>query len=312
MEFHHVSVLLNEAVEGLAIRPDGVYVDGTMGGGGHSREILKKLSNGTLIGFDRDNDAISVCKERLAAYADKTVFVNRNFHEIAAVLDALEIEGIDGAVLDLGVSSYQLDCAERGFSYNHDAPLDMRMDQTAALSAYNIVNEYSEEQLADIIFQYGEERWAKRIAAFIAEERAKAPIATTGELVSIIKKAVPKAARADGPHPAKRTFQAIRIEVNGELAGLKQAVLDFISCLKPGGRLCIITFHSLEDRIVKTAYSEAAKGCTCPPNIPVCVCGKKPQGKVITKKPVAPSSRELSENPRARSAHLRIFEKGRI
>ncbi len=312
MEFHHVSVLLNEAVEGLAIRPDGTYVDGTMGGGGHSREILKQLTAGKLIGFDRDQDAIAVCKTRLSEFSDKTIFVNRNFHEIAAVLKELEIEQIDGAVLDLGVSSYQLDCAERGFSYNHDAPLDMRMDQTALCSAYNIVNEYSEERLADIIFQYGEERWAKRIAAFIAEERAKAPIATTGQLVSIIKKAVPKAARADGPHPAKRTFQAIRIEVNGELAGLKQAVLDFISCLKPGGRLCIITFHSLEDRIVKTAYAEAAKGCVCPPNIPVCVCGMKSQGNVITRKPIAPREAELLENPRSRSAHLRIFEKKKI
>jgi len=312
MEFHHVSVLLNEAVEGLVIRPDGTYVDGTMGGGGHSREILKQLSTGKLIGFDRDQDAIAVCKTRLSEFLDKTIFVNRNFHEIAAVLKELGIENIDGAVLDLGVSSYQLDCAERGFSYNHDAPLDMRMDQTALCSAYNIVNEYSEERLADIIFQYGEERWAKRIAAFIAEERAKAPIATTGQLVSIIKKAVPKAARADGPHPAKRTFQAIRIEVNGELAGLKQAVLDFISCLKPGGRLCIITFHSLEDRIVKTAYAEAAKGCVCPPNIPVCVCGMQSQGNVITRKPIAPREAELLENPRSRSAHLRIFEKKKI
>lgn len=309
MEFHHVSVLLNETVEGLAIRPDGTYVDGTMGGGGHSREILKQLTNGKLIGFDRDQDAIAVCKTRLSDFLDKTIFVNRNFHEIADVLKELGVEQIDGAVLDLGVSSYQLDCAERGFSYNHDAPLDMRMDQTALCSAYNIVNEYSQERLADIIFQYGEERWAKRIAAFIAEEREKAPIATTGQLVSIIKKAVPKGARADGPHPAKRTFQAIRIEVNGELAGLKQAVLDFISCLKPGGRLCIITFHSLEDRIVKTAYAEAAKGCVCPPNIPVCVCGMQSQGKVITRKPVAPTEAELLENPRSRSAHLRIFEK---
>lgn len=309
MEFHHVSVLLNEAVSGLNIVPDGIYVDGTMGGGGHSREILKHLTGGRLIGFDRDSDAIGVCKSRLAEFSDSITFVNRNFNDIATVLQELGIEKIDGAVLDLGVSSYQLDCAERGFSYNLDAALDMRMDKSGEFSAYNVVNEYSEEKLADVIFEYGEERWAKRIAEFIAEEREKAPIETTGQLVSIIKKAVPKGARADGPHPAKRTFQAIRIEVNGELSGLKQAILDFISCLKPGGRLCVITFHSLEDRIVKTAFAQAAKGCVCPPDLPVCICGKKPEGKVVTKKPVVPGRAELEENPRARSAHLRIFEK---
>ena len=309
MEFHHVSVLLNEAIDGLNIKPDGIYADGTMGGGGHSREILKRLENGRLIGFDRDSDAIAVCRERLSEYSDKVTFVNRNFNDILRVLDELKIEKIDGAVLDLGVSSYQLDCAERGFSYNHDAPLDMRMDKTAAFSAYDVVNGYSEAELSDVIFSYGEERWAKRIAEFIVNERKNAPIKTTGELVSIIKKAVPKGARADGPHPAKRTFQAIRIEVNSELSGLKQAVCDFIESLAPGGRLCIITFHSLEDRIVKTAYLEAAKGCTCPPGLPVCVCGKKPLGKVITKKAISPGEIELSENPRARSAHLRIFEK---
>ena len=309
MEFHHVSVLLNEAIDGLNIKPDGIYADGTMGGGGHSREILKRLENGRLIGFDRDSDAIAVCRERLSEYSDKVTFVNRNFNDILRVLDELKIEKIDGAVLDLGVSSYQLDCAERGFSYNHDAPLDMRMDKTAAFSAYDVVNGYSEAELSDVIFSYGEERWAKRIAEFIVNERKNAPIKTTGELVSIIKKAVPKGARVDGPHPAKRTFQAIRIEVNSELSGLKQAVCDFIESLAPGGRLCIITFHSLEDRIVKTAYLEAAKGCTCPPGLPVCVCGKKPLGKVITKKAISPGEIELSENPRARSAHLRIFEK---
>ncbi len=309
MEFHHVSVLLNEAVDGLNIKPDGVYADGTMGGGGHSREILKKLGGGKLIGFDRDSEAIAVCRERLSEFSGKTIFVNRNFNDILSVLEELKIEKINGAVLDLGVSSYQLDCAERGFSYNHDAPLDMRMDKSSPFSAYNVVNEYSEEKLADVIFAYGEERWAKRIAEFIVNERNNAPIKTTGELVSIIKKAVPKGARQDGPHPAKRTFQAIRIEVNGELSGLKQAVFDFIESLAPGGRLCIITFHSLEDRIVKNAFSESAKGCVCPPGIPVCVCGKKPLGKVITRKAIAPSDAELTENPRARSAHLRIFEK---
>ena len=308
MEFHHVSVLLKETILGLNIKNDGIYVDGTMGGAGHSSKILESLEGGRLIGFDRDSEALAVCRERLSSFNNVT-FVNRNFNDILNVLNELRIDKIDGAVLDLGVSSYQLDCAERGFSYNHDAPLDMRMDKSSSFSAYNVVNEYEKEELADVIFSYGEERWAKRIAEFIVEERKVSPIKTTGELVSIIKKAVPKGARADGPHPAKRTFQAIRIEVNGELSGLKQAVLDFIESLAPKGRLCIITFHSLEDRIVKTAYLEASKGCTCPPNIPVCVCGKKPLGKVITKKAIAPSDIELSENPRARSAHLRIFEK---
>ena len=309
MEFHHISVLLNEAVDGLNIKPDGIYADGTMGGGGHSREILKKLTSGKLIGFDRDKEAISVCRERLSAFSDKTIFVNRNFFEVASVLEELGIEKLNGAVLDLGVSSYQLDCEERGFSYQADAPLDMRMDQTAPFSAYNVVNEYSQEEIADLIFRYGEDRWAKRIAEFIVKERAEGPIKTTGQLVSIIKKAVPKGARQDGPHPAKRTFQAIRIEVNDELSGLSKAVEDFISCLAPGGRLCIITFHSLEDRIVKNTFNQAARGCVCPGNLPVCVCGKKPQGKVVTKKAIAPGEAELLENPRARSAHLRIFEK---
>lgn len=309
MEFHHVSVLLDETVSGLFVHRDGIYVDGTMGGGGHSREILKQLDSGKLIGFDRDGDAIEVCKNRLSDFSDNITFVNRNFCDISRVLEELGIEKIDGAVLDLGVSSYQLDCAERGFSYNHDAPLDMRMDKSDTFSAYHVVNEYEQDKLADVIFAYGEERWAKRIAEFIVSERKNTPIETTGQLVSIIKKAVPKGARSDGPHPAKRTFQAIRIEVNGELSGLKQAVFDFISCLKPGGRLCIITFHSLEDRIVKTAFAQAAKGCSCPPELPVCVCGKRPEGKVITKRPIVPSRAELAENPRARSAHLRIFEK---
>ena len=310
MEFHHVTVLLDETVDGLNIKPNGIYADGTMGGGGHSRKILENLSeNGKLIGFDRDGDAIEVCKERLGTYSGQVTFANRNFNDVKAVLNELSIEQIDGAVLDLGVSSYQLDCGERGFSYNEDATLDMRMDQTASFSAYNVVNEYSEQEIAEVILKYGEDRWAKRIAEFIVKERQEKPIETTGELVRIIKKAVPKGARQDGPHPAKRTFQAIRIEVNNELSGLSKAVEDFIDCLAPGGRLCIITFHSLEDRIVKTVYSRAQKGCTCPENLPVCMCGKKPLGKVITRKPIVPSERELEENPRARSAHLRIFEK---
>lgn len=309
MEFHHVSVLLNEAVDGLEIMPDGTYIDGTMGGGGHSREILKRLNLGMLIGFDRDETAISVCRERLAEFGDKVKFVNRNFFDIKKVLKELGIDKIDGAVLDLGVSSYQLDTAERGFSYQHDAPLDMRMNTKDTFSAKDVVNTYTKEQLADIIFKYGEDRWAKRIAEFIVAEREREEILTTGKLVAVIKKAVPKGARQDGPHPAKRTFQAIRIEVNGELAGLEQAIRDFIDVLAPKGRLCVITFHSLEDRIVKNVYLECAKGCTCPPEIPVCICGKKSCGKVITKKAVSASNEELEQNPRARSAHLRIFEK---
>ncbi len=309
MEFHHVSVLLSEAVDGLNIRPDGIYVDGTMGGGGHSREILKNITSGKLIGFDRDETAIDVCRARLSSFSDKVEFVNRNFFEIKDVLKELGIEKINGAVLDLGVSSHQLDTAERGFSYQHDAPLDMRMSRSDTFSAKDVVNTYSKEELADVIFRYGEDRWAKRIAEFIVNEREKEEILTTSRLVEIIKKAVPKGARQDGPHPAKRTFQAIRIEVNGELSGLEKAVRDFIDVLAPGGRLSIITFHSLEDRIVKTVYQEAAKGCTCPPELPVCICGKKPQGKVITKKAISASDEELDANPRARSAHLRIFEK---
>ncbi len=309
MEFHHISVLLNEAVEGLSIKPCGIYVDGTMGGGGHSREILKRLSSGKLLGFDRDMTAINVCRERLAPFGEKVEFVNRNFFDIKEVLKEKDIDKIDGAVLDLGVSSYQLDNAQRGFSYQHDAALDMRMNEADPISAKDVVNTYSQERLADIIFRYGEDRWAKRIAEFIVAEREKSPILTTGRLVEAIKKAVPKGARQDGPHPAKRTFQAIRIEVNSELEGLETAIRDFIDVLAPGGRLSVITFHSLEDRAVKTVFSQMAKGCTCPPDIPVCICGKKSAGKVITRKPISASKKELEENPRARSAHLRIFEK---
>ena len=309
MEFHHVSVLLYETVDGLAVKADGIYVDGTMGGGGHSREIVKQITSGKLIGFDRDKTAISVCQERLAEFGDRVEFVNRNFFEIKDVLREKNIDGIQGAVLDLGVSSHQLDVAERGFSYQHDAPLDMRMNRDDSFSAKDVVNTYTKEQLADIIFSYGEDRWAKRIAEFIVAEREKKEISTTGQLVDIIKMAVPKGARQDGPHPAKRTFQAIRIEVNKELEGLENAIHDFIDCLAPGGRLCVITFHSLEDRAVKNVFAECAKGCTCPPNIPVCICGKKPLGKIITRKPVSAGAEELERNPRARSAHLRIFEK---
>lgn len=308
MDFYHVPVLLEKCMEALSIKPSGTYIDATMGGAGHSEQIVKRLTTGKLIGFDQDKNAIAASRKRLAAYQN-VIYVNRNFQYIKEVLGELAIDTVDGALMDLGVSSHQLDEAERGFSYMHDAPLDMRMDQSSSFSAYDVVNSYSREQLEQIIFQYGEERWAKRIAAFIEEERGLRPIETTGELVSIIKKAVPKGARRDGPHPAKRTFQAIRIEVNGELSLLGQAIDDFVDCLKPGGRLAVITFHSLEDRIVKTKFAELAVGCTCPKELPVCVCGKQPKGKIITRKPIVADERELSENPRARSAKLRVFER---
>lgn len=308
MDFYHLPVLLEKCMEALSIKPSGTYIDATMGGAGHSEQIVKRLTTGKLIGFDQDKNAIAASRKRLAAYQN-VIYVNRNFQYIKEVLGELAIDTVNGALMDLGVSSHQLDEAERGFSYMHDAPLDMRMDQSSSFSAYDVVNSYSREQLEQIIFQYGEERWAKRIAAFIEEERGLRPIETTGELVSIIKKAVPKGARRDGPHPAKRTFQAIRIEVNGELSLLGQAIDDFVDCLKPGGRLAVITFHSLEDRIVKTKLAELAVGCTCPKELPVCVCGKQPKGKVITRKPIVADERELLENPRARSAKLRVFER---
>jgi len=309
MEFYHVPVLRDECIKALNIKTDGIIVDGTIGGAGHSSEIVKGLGpSGRLIGIDQDSNAICAAKSRLEDYNNVT-FVNTNFKYIKQVLSDLCIDSIDGALLDLGVSSHQLDTPQRGFSYQEDAPLDMRMDMRKSFSAMDIVNEYSEEKLAEIIFNYGEDRWAKRIAEFIVKEREKEPIKTTYQLVSAIKKAVPAGARKDGPHPAKRTFQAIRIEVNGELAILKQAVNDFVDSLKPGGRLAIITFHSLEDRIVKNAYQELASGCTCPKEFPVCVCGKKPLGKIITRKPIVASSEELDLNPRARSAKLRVFEK---
>ncbi len=310
MEFNHVSVLLNETIDGLNIRPDGIYVDGTLGGGGHSLEIAKRLSGGGhLYGIDRDTDAIEAAGERLKEYSDRFTAIHGNFYNAAEMLKNIGVEKIDGFILDLGVSSHQLDEADRGFSYMQDAPLDMRMDRSAPYSAWNVVNEKSEKELNDIIFKYGEEKWAKRIAQFIVAEREKKPIDTTYELVEVIKKAVPKGARRDGPHPAKRTFQAIRIEVNGELAILDKTVDDMTGLLKEGGRMCIITFHSLEDRIIKNAMRRHENPCTCPPEFPVCVCGKVPDGKVITRKPILPSDEELEANPRARSAKLRIMEK---
>ena len=308
MEFHHISVLLNECIDNLNITPDGIYVDGTMGGGGHSLEIAKRLTTGRLICIDQDPNAHEAAGKRLAEYKDRITFVRDNFGNIANILDSLGIEKIDGMLLDIGVSSHQLDEAERGFSYQQDAPLDMRMNPDRPFSAYDVVNGYDEDELDRVIFTYGEERWARRIAQFIVKEREAKPIETTGELVDIIKMAVPKGARKDGPHPAKRTFQAIRIEVNGELEVLQRAIDDVAARLAVGGRLCIITFHSLEDRIVKEAFRKQENPCICPPQFPVCVCGKKPLGRVITRKPILPSKEELEENPRSRSAKLRVLE----
>ena len=307
MEFHHISVLLNECIESLNIKPDGIYVDGTLGGAGHSYEICKRLTR--LIGIDQDMNAINAATERLKEFKDKVTLVHSNFSNVKQVFEDLGIEKADGFLLDIGVSSHQLDETERGFSYMQDAPLDMRMDTSRSLSAYEVVNEYSEKELNDIIFEYGEERWAKRIAEFIVAERKIKPIETTFELVDVIKKAVPKGARKDGPHPAKRTFQAIRIEVNGELDVLKTAINDMTDLLNPEGRLAIITFHSLEDRIVKNEFRKQENPCTCPREFPVCVCGKKSKGKVVTRKPILPSDEELSANHRARSAKLRVFER---
>ena len=311
MNFEHVSVLLNECIEGLNIKSDGVYADCTLGGGGHSSQIVKRLSdNGMLIGIDQDSNAIAAASERLKDYTN-VKYVHDNFSNIENIIESLDLgqESVDGFLLDLGVSSHQLDEAERGFSYNHDAPLDMRMDIRSPLSAYKVVNEYSMDELNRIIREYGEERWAKRIAQFIVQEREIKPIETTFELVSVIKKAVPKGARADGPHPAKRTFQAIRIEVNNELGILEDTINSMVDILKSGGRICIITFHSLEDRIVKNVFRILENPCTCPRDFPICVCGKKPKVKVITRKPIAPSKEELEVNHRSRSAKLRIVEK---
>ncbi len=309
MEFEHKSVLLEECINGLNVQEDGVYVDGTLGGAGHSAEICKRLKNGKLIGIDRDLNAIAKAKQVLDQFVCKTHIVHSNFADIKTVLTTLGLKKVDGILLDLGVSSHQLDEPQRGFSYMHEAPLDMRMDTGLSLSAYDVVNEYGEDKLFEIIKNYGEERWAKRIAEFIAAERRLKPIETTFELVSVIKKAIPKGAREDGPHPAKRTFQAIRIEVNGELLILEQAVTDAADCLNPGGRLCIITFHSLEDRIVKNGFRSLQNPCICPIDFPKCMCGKEPVVKIITKKPILPSESELELNPRARSAKLRIAEK---
>ncbi len=309
MEFKHISVLLEESVKALDIKEDGVYVDGTLGGGGHSYRILAQCPKTALIGIDRDPEAIEAAKKRLNKFSGRVTFVNRNFGEIKDILNELGIEFINGAVLDLGVSSYQLDNAGRGFSYMNNAPLDMRMNRSDDLSAYDVINRYSLDELTRIFFEYGEEKWSRRIADFIAREREKKPIETTFELVDIIKAAIPKKARLDGGHPAKRIFQAVRIEVNGELRILETAIKDFIDVLAPGGRLAVITFHSLEDRIVKQTFAALAKGCTCPKEFPVCVCGKKPQIRLLTRKPIEPGKEEIENNSRSKSAKLRVAEK---
>ena len=308
-EFHHISVLLDECIDGLNIKPDGIYVDGTLGGAGHSSQIAKRLTTGRLIGIDRDPVALQAAGERLSPYADRVTLVHSNFCEIAQVLKDLNIEGVDGILLDLGVSSPQLDDSSRGFSYMADALLDMRMNSEDSLSAYDVVNTWSYEELRRILFDYGEERYAPTIASAICKRRETKPIETTLELVDVIRSAMPAQALREKQHPAKRSFQAIRIAVNDELGSVEKVMADAIPCLNPGGRLAVITFHSLEDRIVKTAMAGAAKGCTCPPSFPVCVCGKKPQVHVITRKPITSTDAELERNPRARSAKLRVCEK---
>ena len=308
-EFHHVSVLLEECLEALHIRPDGIYVDGTLGGAGHSGQIVKRLTTGLHIGIDRDRVALQAASERLAPYMDRVKLVHSNFSQLDEVLDSLNIEAVDGILLDLGVSSPQLDDGARGFSYMADAPLDMRMDGGERLTAHEVVNTWPEDELRRILYEYGEERYAPQIAGSICRRRAVSPIETTLELVDVIRSAMPAQALREKQHPAKRSFQAIRIAVNDELGAVRQVMEAAIPKLNPGGRLAVITFHSLEDRIVKTAMAAASKGCTCPPNFPVCVCGKKPQVKLVNKKPIVSGDEELTRNPRARSAKLRVCEK---
>ena len=308
-EFHHVSVLLQECIDGLNIRPDGIYVDGTLGGAGHSFQIASRLTTGRLIGIDRDQVALEAAGKRLAPYQDRVTLVHSNFCNIKEVLSDLNIPGVDGILLDLGVSSPQLDDGERGFSYMTDAPLDMRMNRQDTLSASTVVNTWPREELKRILYDYGEERYAPQIASAICRRREEGPIETTLELVDVIRSAMPPAALREKQHPAKRSFQAIRIAVNDELGSVEQVMRDAIPCLNQGGRLAVITFHSLEDRIVKNAMAAAARGCTCPPEFPVCVCGKKPAVKLVNRKPIVSGSQELEDNPRARSAKLRVCEK---
>ena len=308
-EFFHISVLLQECLDGLNIKPDGIYVDGTLGGAGHSSQIAARLTTGRLIGIDRDPVALKAAGERLAPYKDRVTLVHSNFCEVKQILQDLELPGVDGILLDLGVSSPQLDDGARGFSYMADAPLDMRMNSGDALNAHTVVNTWPYEELKRILYDYGEERYAPQIAAAICRRREAAPIETTLELVDVIRSAMPASALREKQHPAKRSFQAIRIAVNDELGSVEKVMADAVECLNPGGRLAVITFHSLEDRIVKNGMTEAAKGCTCPPNFPVCVCGKKPKVKLISRKPIVASQEELDANPRSRSAKLRVCEK---
>ena len=310
IRFSHVSVLLRECIEALQIKPNGIYVDCTTGGGGHSLEIAKRLTDGgRLIAIDRDEDALRAAGKRLADFADRVTFVNSNYAMLQSVLADLGIPGVDGVLADLGVSSYQLDTAERGFSYMQDAPLDMRMDREQPLRAYDVVNTYSEEELRRILYDFGEEKFARNIAANIVKKRSERPIETTLELAELVKASMPKTAREGGHHPAKRTFQAIRIEVNSELSSIPPALDAAVHALNPGGRIAVITFHSLEDRLVKQKFAALSSGCTCPREFPVCVCGKKPVVRVITKKPVTAGEDELEVNPRSRSAKLRVAEK---
>lgn len=310
MEFAHVSVLLKETIEQLNIRPDGIYVDGTLGGGGHAFEVCKRLSDrGRFIGIDQDADAIVAAGERLKEFGDRVTIVRSNYCNMRMELQKLGIDRVDGILLDLGVSSYQLDTVARGFTYREDAPLDMRMDQRRKQTARDIVNGYSEAELYRVIRDYGEEKFAKNIAKHIVSAREKKPIETTGELSEIMKGAIPAKVRMNGGHPAKKTFQAIRIELNGELEVLKDSLDDMIDLLNPGGRICVITFHSLEDRIVKTIFKTNENPCTCPSNFPVCVCGNKPKGRLAVKKPIVPGEEELKENKRSKSSKLRVFER---
>ena len=310
MEFKHVSVLLQETVDGLNVKPDGIYVDGTLGGGGHSYEVCTRLgAKGSIIGIDQDEAAIEAASIRLKDFGEKVTIVRSNYCDMKSRLHELGIDKVDGIMLDLGVSSYQLETADRGFSYREDAPLDMRMDQRSEMTARDIVNDYSEMDLYRVIRDYGEDKFAKNIARHIVRERAKRPIETTGELTEVIRHAIPMKFQKKTGHPAKRTFQAIRIELNRELDVLRDSLDDMIDMLNPGGRLCIITFHSLEDRIVKSAFKKNENPCTCPSDFPVCVCGKVSKGRVITRKPILPSEEEMEVNSRSKSAKLRIFER---
>ena len=310
MEFSHFSVMLNECIDFLSIKPNGIYVDCTAGGGGHSEEILKRLVDGKLISIDQDDDALATCKAKFEKYGERSILVKSNFSNLASILEELNISGVDGVLMDLGVSSYQLDTAERGFSYNSEAPLDMRMDKQNPFSAYEVINTYSESELKRIIFDYGEEKFASSVARKIVSQRQAKPIETTIELANVIKSAIPiAAAKKEAQHPAKRTFQAIRIEVNKELDVINPAIEAAVSRLNPGGRIVIMTFHSLEDRLVKNKFLSYVKACTCPPDFPVCVCGNKSQLKVVSKKAITASDEELSKNSRSKCAKLRVAEK---